>query len=210
MGKWNALKSSMQSTSWYSVGSNICSGIASGINAGWSWLTSRVSSLASSLLSAAKRALGIRSPSRVFRDEVGQYVSLGMAEGITDTEANVIKAVSDVAKTATDGLENNKIKLGVDSSISGLGVVADKLADIAASFHSIISMLTSFCGLSIPQIAAGSVAPVKTRVSGPAGYADSPGVTGSDFEEYMDENNRLLCGIMEALSRKPRALTSIP
>lgn len=202
MGKWNALKSSMQSTSWYSVGSNICSGIASGINAGWSWLTSRVSSLASSLLSAAKRALGIRSPSRVFRDEVGQYVSLGMAEGITDTEANVIKAVSDVAKTATDGLENNKIKLGVDSSISGLGVVADKLADIAASFHSIISMLTSLGGLSIPQIAAGSVVPVKTRVSGPDGYADFPGVTGSDFEEYMDENNRLLRGIMEALSRK--------
>ncbi|MDY4221727.1 MAG: hypothetical protein SOX71_04410 [Candidatus Faecousia sp.] len=202
MGKWNALKSSMQSTSWYSVGSNICSGIASGINAGWSWLTSRVSSLASSLLSAAKRALGIRSPSRVFRDEVGENIGLGIAEGVTDTKANVLKAVSSVAQSATDGIEGSKIKLGVDSSISGLGVVADKLADIAASFHSIISMLTSLGGLSIPQIAAGSVVPVKTRVSGPDGYADFPGVTGSDFEEYMDENNRLLRGIMEALSRK--------
>lgn len=202
MGKWNALKSSMQSTSWYSVGSNICSGIASGINAGWSWLTSRVSSLASSLLSAAKRALGIRSPSRVFRDEVGENIGLGIAEGVTDTKANVLKAVSSVAQSATDGIEGSKIKLGVDSSISGLGVVADKLADIAASFHSIISMLTSLGGLSIPQIAAGSVVPVKTRVSSPDGYADFPGVTGSDFEEYMDENNRLLRGIMEALSRK--------
>ena len=200
--KWNALKSSMQNTSWYSVGSNICSGIASGINAGWSWLTSRVSSLASSLLSAAKRALGIRSPSRVFRDEVGENIGLGIAEGVTDTKANVLKAVSSVAQSATDGIEGSKIKLGVDSSISGLGVVADKLADIAASFHSIISMLTSLGGLSIPQIAAGSVVPVKTRVSGPDGYADFPGVTGSDFEEYMDENNRLLRGIMEALSRK--------
>lgn len=202
MGKWNALKSSMQSTSWYSVGSNICSGIASGINAGWSWLTSRVSSLASSLLSAAKRALGIRSPSRVFRDEVGENIGLGIAEGVTDTKANVLKAVSSVAQSATDGIEGSKIKLGIDSSISGLGVVADRLADIAASFHSIISMLTSLGGLSIPQIAAGSVVPVKTRVSGPDGYADFPGVTGSDFEEYMDENNRLLRGIMEALSRK--------
>lgn len=200
--KWNALKSSMQNTSWYSVGSNICSGIASGINAGWSWLSSTVSSLARNLLSAAKRALGIRSPSRLFRDEVGQYVSLGMAEGITDTEANVIKAVSDVAKTATDGLENNKIKLGIDGTTSGLDIVADKLSGIASTFHSIVSMLTSMGGLSIPQIAAGSVVPLKTRVSGPDGYADFPGVTGSDFEEYMDENNRLLRGIMEALSRK--------
>ena len=63
-------------------------------------------------------------------------------------------------------------------------------------------MLTSLGGLSIPQIAAGSVVPVKTRVSGPDGYADYPSVTGSDFEEYMNENNRLLRGIMEALSRK--------
>lgn len=185
MGKWNALKSSMQNTSWYSVGSNICSGIASGINAGWSWLTSRVASLASSLLSAAKRALGIRSPSRVFRDEVGENIGLGIAEGVTDTKANVLKAVSSVAQSATDGIEGSKIKLGVDSSISGLGVVADKLADIAASFHSIISMLTSLGGLSIPQIAAGSVVPVKTRVSGPDGYADYPGVKETDFDDYM-------------------------
>ena len=56
-----------------------------------------------------------------------------MAEGITDTEANVIKAVSDVAKTATDGLENNKIKLGIDGTTSGLDIVADKLSGIDAA-----------------------------------------------------------------------------
>lgn len=55
-----------------------------------------------------------------------------------------------MAQSVTDGIEGSKIKLGVDSSIPGLGVVADKLADIAASFHSIISMLTSLGGLSIP------------------------------------------------------------
>lgn len=203
--KWNALKSSMQNTSWYSVGSNICSGIASGINAGWSWLTSRVASLASSLLSAAKRALGIRSPSRVFRDEVGENIGLGIAEGVTDTKANVIKAVSSVAQSATDGIEGSKIKLGVDSSISGLGVVADKLADIAASFHSIISMLTSLGGLSIPQIAAGSVIPVKTRVSGPDGNDDYPGVKETDFDDYMRRIYGVLRDILDECKRSKQS-----
>lgn len=202
--KWNALKSSMQSTSWYSVGSNICSGILNGINDGWDWLASTVSNLASSLLNAAKWALGIHSPSRVFRDEVGENIGLGIAEGVTDTKADVLKAVSSVAKSAADGIESSKIKLGVDSSISGLGVVADKLADIAASFHSIISMLTSLGGLSIPQIAAGSVVPVKTRVSGPDGYADFPGVKETDFDDYMRQIYSVLRDILDESKRPKR------
>lgn len=203
VGEWNALKSSMQNTSWYSVGSNVCSGIVDGINAGWGWLASTVSNLASSLLNAAKRALGIHSPSRLFRDEVGENIGLGIAEGVTDTKANVIKAVSSVAQSAADGIEGSKIKLGVDSSISGLGVVADKLADIAASFHSIISMLTSLGGLSIPQIAAGSVVPVKTRVSGPDGYADYPGVKEPDFDDYMRRIYGVLRDILDE-SKRPK------
>lgn len=204
--KWNALKSSMQSTSWYSVGSNICSGILNGINDGWDWLVSTVSNLASGLLNAAKWALGIHSPSRVFRDEVGENIGLGIAEGVTDTKADVIKAVSSVAQSAADGIESSKIKLGVDSSISGLGVVADKLADIAASFHSIISMLTSLGGLSIPPIAAGSVVPVKTRVSGPDGYADFPGVKETDFDDYMRQIYSVLRDILDESKRPKRGI----
>lgn len=204
--KWNSLKSTMQNTNWSSVGSNICSGIASGINAGWEWLTATVSNLASGLLNAAKRALGIHSPSRLFRDEVGENIGLGIAEGVTDTKANVLKAVSSVAQSATDGIEGSKIKLGVDSSISGLGVVADKLADIAASFHSIISMLTSLGGLSIPQIAAGSVVPVKTRVSGPDGYADYPGVKETDFDDYMRRIYGVLRDILDECKRTKQGI----
>lgn len=204
--KWNSLKSTMQNTNWSSVGSNICSGIASGISAGWEWLTATVSNLASGLLNAAKRALGIHSPSRLFRDEVGENIGLGIAEGVTDTKANVLKAVSSVAQSATDGIEGSKIKLGVDSSISGLGVVADKLADIAASFHSIISMLTSLGGLSIPQIAAGSVVPVKTRVSGPDGYADYPGVKETDFDDYMRRIYGVLRDILDECKRTKQGI----
>lgn len=201
--KWNALRASMQNTDWRSIGSNICTGISNGINAGWSWLSNTVSNLARNMLNSAKRALGIRSPSRLFRDEVGQYVSLGMAEGITDTEANVVQAVSDVAKTATLGLENNKIKLGIDGTASGLDIVADKLSDIASTFQSIVTLLTSMGGLSVPQIAAGAVVPLRTKIypSDESGAYNATSDFSSDFEEFMTYNSDLLKEILEVLKK---------
>lgn len=204
--RWNSLYNSFNSTNWYSVGSNICSGIQNGINAGWGWLSSTVSGLARSLLNSAKSALGIRSPSRLFRDEVGQFISLGIAEGITDTEANVIKAVSNVADSAVDGLESQKINLGVSSGISGLDLVADRLSDIAATFRDITSMLTAMGGLSLPQIAVGSVVPPRTRVAGWGDSAAYPGVSEGNFEEFMNRNNDTLREILEAIRKQKLAI----
>ena len=64
------------------IGSNIVSGIGSGISSGWKWLQDTVSSLASGLFEAAKRALGINSPSKVFAEEVGQWIPPGIGEGV--------------------------------------------------------------------------------------------------------------------------------
>lgn len=200
--RWNSLYNSFNSTNWFSVGSNICSGIANGINSGWSWLKNTVTGLASRLLAAAESRLGINSPSRVFRDEVGRFISLGIAEGITDTEANVIKAVSNVADSAVDGLESQKINLGVSSGISGLDLVADRLSDIAATFRDITSMLTAMGGLSVPQIAAGSIVPLRTKISGnDGGVAAALSSFSSDFEEFMTYNADLLKEILEVLKK---------
>lgn len=203
MSRWNSLKSSMQNTSWYSVGSNICSGIASGINAGWSWLSNTVSNLARNLLDTAERRLGINSPSRVFRDEVGRNISLGIAEGVTDTEANVIKAVSNTAQSAVKGFEVSEISFGLSDGVSGLDLVADRLSDIVASFRSITSMLSSMGGISVPQIAAGTVVPLRTKMYTPESYSGNSGFSdfSSDFEEFMTYNADLLKEILEVLKK---------
>ena len=67
--------------SFYNVGYDIVTGIWNGISSGWGWLTSQVSSIAHNLLQAAKDALGIHSPSAVFRDEVGKMMAAGIGEG---------------------------------------------------------------------------------------------------------------------------------
>lgn len=81
------------SISWGNVGSNIIKGIVRGVTAGASMLLNSLKGLAKRALNAAKSALGIQSPSKVFRNQVGKNIALGMAKGIGDGEASVTKAM---------------------------------------------------------------------------------------------------------------------
>lgn len=82
---------------WSAVGKNVVSGIANGISGGVGAVVSAAKRAAQRALSAAKSALGIHSPSRKFRDEVGKQIVAGMAIGITK---NTKKATSAGTKLA--------------------------------------------------------------------------------------------------------------
>lgn len=75
------------------IGSNIVQGLWNGISSGWDWLKEKVSNLAKSLLDSAKEALGINSPSRAFRDEVGKFIMPGVGEGVERTMPKTIKGM---------------------------------------------------------------------------------------------------------------------
>lgn len=66
---------------WGSIGSNIISGIAKGISNGVGAIASAAKNAAKSALDSAKSFLGIKSPSRRFRDEVGKMMALGLGVG---------------------------------------------------------------------------------------------------------------------------------
>lgn len=78
---------------WFSVGSNVIGGIANGIWNGAGRIIEAAKSAASNALNAAKNFLGIKSPSKVFRKEVGMMISEGIALGIEDGERGVNKAI---------------------------------------------------------------------------------------------------------------------
>ncbi len=68
-----------------SVGQNIVDGMAAGASGRGSTLSAAVARVVQQALAAARRAAGIASPSRLFRDEVGQYLALGVQSGFEDT-----------------------------------------------------------------------------------------------------------------------------
>ena len=165
MSKWNGLRTSMRSTDWTSIGKNLCDGIARGINDGWQWLKTTVGNLCSRMKSKAESDLEINSPSRVFRDDIGKYVGLGLAEGISDTESDVIKSVSNLAKSTVDAFGNPELTADVAGAemVHGLDAVAERLTTIVDSFRAVASILESLGGLLMPDIAVGTVVPPKIK-----------------------------------------------
>ena len=80
------------SANWFSVGLNIITGIASGIAGAAGRLVTAAVNAADNALNWVKRKLGIHSPSRVFRDQVGEMIGEGMAVGIDESASKVRKA----------------------------------------------------------------------------------------------------------------------
>ena len=187
MAKWNGLRSTMRNTDWKSIGANLCRGIADGINDGWQWLKTTVGDLCSRMKSKAESDLKIHSPSRVFRDDIGKNVGLGLAEGISDTKRDVATSVSNLAKTAVDAFGNPELTADVAGveMISGLDAVAGTLSVIVSSFEAIVSVLDAMGGLLTPDIAVGTVIPPKVRTAAvePGSVPDN---TSSDVSSKLD------------------------
>lgn len=99
-----AARGAMQIGGWYDLGYNISAGVADGVRGGSYLITQAANAAAQNALASAKRSLGVHSPSRVFRDEVGKMISAGMAEGITDNESMVSKAIRALNTKITGGV----------------------------------------------------------------------------------------------------------
>lgn len=71
------------SIDWISLGVQVIQGIINGIKSAIGALVDAAISAAKAAFDAAKNALGIHSPSRLFRDQIGKMIPSGMALGIT-------------------------------------------------------------------------------------------------------------------------------
>ena len=118
------IKNAFTSVNWGSVGMNIISGIASGISSAVGSLISAATSAASSALDAIKSKLGIHSPSRVFRDQVGKMMALGMGIGfeknipVGSMNAGVQKAVQSLQRSVqlTTSVNQDKTVGGIKNN----------------------------------------------------------------------------------------------
>lgn len=80
------------------IGKNIIDGIVNGIKNAWSNAKKAVSDFAGGIVDGFKDALGIHSPSRVMKEQVGAQIANGIIEGI--------KSKKDAAKKSAEELSN--------------------------------------------------------------------------------------------------------
>ncbi len=99
---------------WWSIGYDIIAGIANGISGSTGRIMSAAKNAASAAFEAAKDFLGINSPSKLFRDNIGLGIDEGIAVGIDKYSPMVESASKDVANKS------------LEASTSGLSSIADK------------------------------------------------------------------------------------
>ncbi|MGK4152052.1 hypothetical protein AB0X74_05140 [Kurthia gibsonii] len=102
---WNKAKGFLEGINLFSIGKNIIEGLIKGIKNMAGAVGGAIKSVADGAVNSAKKALGIHSPSRVMRDQVGYWVSEGLAKGIT-ANTNAEKA----AKQKAQAIKNQFVK----------------------------------------------------------------------------------------------------
>lgn len=131
-----------------SIGSDIVRGIWDGISGAAGWLGDQVRSFASGILDSMKSALGIHSPSRLFRDQVGKYMAQGIGVGFTDEMGSVVGQMQDAmpdasalvsdsqlaysASTATGDVANSSVVDAVVEALERVHIVLDD--EVAGKF----------------------------------------------------------------------------
>ena len=157
-------------SSWLSsAGTNIIKGLTNSIKAGLSSVTSAIKNVCTNAISAAKKALGISSPSKVFA-EVGEFTMAGMAEGITGTADAVQDALDEsigglsVDTSITTGLAVSDVDAGAQS-----GPTAEEIAD------ALLSALTE-SGLGVYLNGSTLVGELAPGMSRELGYLTMMGV----------------------------------
>lgn len=135
------------------AGRNIIQGLINGITGMVGSLYSSITNALSGLVDKAKNALGIHSPSRVFRDEIGVMVGRGMALGIDDSAHVVSRSMDSLVSTMSlDGADWSKTgRLNVTAG-TGANAGDGDLRELIAAVESLHDDLGSIIARCTPTI----------------------------------------------------------
>lgn len=87
-----------------SIGSDAIRGLWNGISNMSKWIGEKIKGFGKGVLNGLKDFFKIKSPSRLFRDEIGKYLALGVGEGWEMSIPNVIGDMKDSMSGITDDL----------------------------------------------------------------------------------------------------------
>lgn len=135
-----------------SIGSDIVHGIWDGISGAAGWLMDQIAGFAGGIVDGIKGFLGIHSPSRVMRDQVGKFVSEGMAVGIEDEADAPVQAIEDMGAEMVAASKNiNPVTIGrqIDHTFSGTMQPNQVLQDISRMIAQYLPELIQASGQDI-------------------------------------------------------------
>ena len=108
----SAVQASLNRNTLRSAGVNVMAGLRAGILAGRSGVISAMRSAAREAVNAAKKELKIKSPSQVFRDEVGVMTMRGLGKGVLKESKAQAKIIRNASRYLTGEAREGTIVAG--------------------------------------------------------------------------------------------------
>lgn len=123
------------------IGKNIVEGIWNGIKNAKDWLANKIKSFANGIVDGIKDTLKIKSPSRVFRDKVGQWIPKGIAVGIEANTDSALNSLEELSEDMTDKMQDAVSLENGKYSYSGTTATVSQILSSNATFDGTINVV---------------------------------------------------------------------
>ena len=105
-----------------SIGSDVVKGLWNGISNMSKWIADKIKGFGEGVVNGLKKFFKISSPSKLFRDEIGHFLALGIGEGFEQTMPQTIAGMTDSMSDATAQLSSAITPaVSVSSAATGAG-----------------------------------------------------------------------------------------
>jgi phage-related protein len=126
------------------IGKNLVQGLWNGIKNMGGWIKDKIAGFGKGVLDSLKGFFGIKSPSRVMRDQVGKMLAQGLAVGIEDNASAPMDAMQHVSQGVLGAAQSDIDGLAIERHISSSGRA---VASLAAGVSGDASMLAKLDGI---------------------------------------------------------------
>lgn len=140
-GIWTKIKGAFSGalSGMASIGSDIIRGLWNGINNMVGWIGEKIQSFGENVLSGIKNFFGIKSPSRVMRDQVGRELSRGIGVGIEENADEAVEPMDDLVNGMTNGVN-------IDRNISNTfrGTAINEFGGLSERLDAVVDYLSKY------------------------------------------------------------------
>lgn len=112
------------------IGKNLVTGLWNGINNAKDWVLDKIKGFGKGILNGLKSFFGIKSPSKLMRDEVGKFLPQGIAVGI---EADTDKALDSIDKMNDEIYDRMKQAVNMETGAMSFSGTAGSVSQILSS-----------------------------------------------------------------------------
>lgn len=174
-----------------SIGSDIVSGVWNGIENAASWFTNQVKGFFSGIVDGVKDALGIGSPSKVFRDEIGKWLPPGVAQGFKAALPAAMNSMEKDLNKGIDSIEPDDVSVTATATAIGFkDTIKSIYDDLVGYFESVEARI----GRSVNNMAASLAMLIQqsqmmVNSDGTLGYVGYGGFTNNPNSDKYTERD---------------------